>query len=216
MSKISIILADAHYLIRIGLRCLIEEYKEFDIVGEAIDKDDLLEQLYEVRTDLVLVDYNQNGYFNADIVAKIKDVSPHTEVLVISADNNRENIYRILESGVNCFITKTCDEEEIISAIKAAAKRERFFCNKVLNYIMERSFPGDEENCTPTPLSERESQIVRLVAKGKVAKEIAGELNLSPHTVYTHRKNIMRKLGLGSTSELVIYAMKTGIITSAS
>ena len=216
MSKISIILADAHYLIRVGLRCLIEEYDEFEIVGEAIDEKDLLEQLEDIQPDLVLVDYNQKDHFNTGIVSSVKEVAPQTEVLIISADNNRDNIYRVLESGVNCFITKTCDEDEIINAIKAAAKGGRFFCNKVLSYIMERSFPGEEEDCSPTPLSQRESEIVRLVAKGKVAKEIAGELNLSPHTVYTHRKNIMKKLGLGSTSELVIYAMKTGIINTAS
>ncbi|MEM6965044.1 MAG: response regulator transcription factor [Bacteroidota bacterium] len=108
-------------------------------------------------------------------------------------------------------MTKGCDEEEIINAIKATAKQERFFCNKILNFILEKSFAKSDDGTT-TPLTTREIEIVRLVVEGKIAKEIADELNLSTHTIYTHRKNIMNKLELKSTSELVLYAVEKGFV----
>ena len=84
------------------------------------------------------------------------------------------------------------------------------YCTNVLNHLLEKSFPKDD--CSPVPLTPREIEIVRLVASGLIAKEIASELNLSTHTVYTHRKNIMKKLKFGTTSELVLYAVNEGII----
>ena len=112
---------------------------------------------------------------------------------------------------MNSFLTKECDETEILDAVMATAKNERFFCSKILNYILEKSF-NKSISCKPSPLSQREVEIVRLIAKGLIAKEIADRLNLSTHTVYTHRKNIMSKLKVKSASELVLYAVNNGIV----
>lgn len=216
MSKITIALADAQYLIRVGLRSLIEEFEQFEIVGEADSEKALLELVKEKNPKVVILDYQQTAaQFDTDSIIKVKESSPSSNVLIISGDNNRETIYKVVESGINSFLTKTCDEEEIISAIKATAKEEKFFCNKILNFILERSF-AKPEDCSPTPLTPREIQIVRLVANGKIAKEIADELNLSTHTIYTHRKNIMNKLELKSASELILYAVEKGIVKSPS
>jgi DNA-binding NarL/FixJ family response regulator len=211
MQPISIILADAQYLIRIGLKHLMMSIDDFNIIGEAKNKAELKHLLESNEADVVIIDHLQTDNFGNDIINTIKISSPKTKVLVISADNNKSNIYKVIESGVNNFITKQCSEEEIINAIRATAKGEKFFCSKVLNFILEKSF-GKPENCDPYPLTPRECEIVRFVAAGKIAKEIAGELNLSTHTVYTHRKNIMKKLQLSSSSELVMYAINTGLI----
>jgi len=212
-NKISIILADSEYLIRVGLRYFINSRKDMKILDEAIDHADLMEQMKKHKPDVVVVDYNQPRNFSKETITAIKKSSPQTNILVISADDDKQSIYEVLEAGTNSFLTKSCDEDEIIGAIKATAKGERFFCNKVLNYIMQRSFPEGEEDCSPVPLSDRECEVVKLVAEGLVAKQIAAQLNLSTHTVYTHRKNIMKKLGIGSTSELVLYAVNHGIIS---
>ena len=211
MQPVSIILADAQYLIRVGLRHLMDRIDDFEILGEAKNEVDLKFLLKDHSPDVVILDHLQSNNFGAHVLQTIKNLSPKTKVLIISSDDNKSNIYGVIEAGVNSFLTKQCDEEEIISAIRATSKGEKFFCSKVLNFILEKSF-RKEENCAPSILTPRECEIVRLVAAGKIAKEIASELNLSTHTVYTHRKNITKKLQLNSTSELVMYAINNGLV----
>ncbi len=208
---ITIILADAQYLTRLGLKHLLSQIGAYQIVGEAESEEELLNQLKKHRPQVVMLDHDQPGYFNQHTVTMVRRHAPETNVLVISDDNNKNSIYDVLENGVSSFLTKTCGEEEIVDAINATAKGEKFFCTKVLDYLLEKSF-GKTENCAPMPLTPREIEIVKLVAKGLIAKEIADTLNLSPHTVYTHRKKIMKKLNLNTSSELVLYAVNSGII----
>ena len=115
-------------------------------------------------------------------------------------------------SGVTCFITKECDEGEILEGIEAARTGRKFFCNKILNLLLEKSFGSQADNCDPSPLTPREREIVILTARGLVAKEIAYELDLSTHTVYTHKKNIMKKLNFSSPVQLALYAIENGMI----
>ncbi|HMQ48348.1 MAG TPA: response regulator transcription factor [Saprospiraceae bacterium] len=213
MQAIPIILADAHYLVRLGLKQLLAENTPIEVVVEAENEADLLQKVAAYDKVLVILDYNHADRFSTETVKKIKQHHPGAQILIISADNNKDSIYQVLESGVNSFITKTCDEKEIIDAVYATAKGERFFCAKVLDYILQRSFSKpEEENCQPAPLSVREMEIVRLISKGYISKEIADQLNISTHTVYTHRKKIMRKLKVNSASELVLYAVNNGIL----
>jgi DNA-binding NarL/FixJ family response regulator len=215
MASSSIIIADSDYLVRVGLQHLIRRSKGFEIVAEAQSENDLIKLLKENHSDIVILDYNQQDAFGIETIRRINKISPKSKLLIISADNSKKNVFEVLELGVNSFLTKQCEEEEIINAIKAVSKGEKFFCNNVLNLILEKSFsPEETDDCSPTPLTFREMQIVKLITAGKIAKEIADVLNLSVHTVYTHRKNIMKKLELSSTSELVIYAINHGIIES--
>jgi len=227
MDGISIILADSQYLIRVGLKHLFGKHSHLKVVSEAGDDEELIEQLSRQRPEIVILDYDQPDAFDKSTVTRIKQLSPNSNILIISDDDNKEQIYQVLQSGVNSFLTKSCDEEEIIDAVKATAKGEKFFCTRILDYLLEKSFSkaaanGErrpEENkvsCEPTPLSPREIEIVQLIAQGMIAKEIARELNLSTHTIYTHRKNIMKKLQLSSASELVLYAVNMGFVKSDS
>jgi len=213
MVPISILIADSQYLIREGLKNLIRNLGGFNAIAEASNEAELLDFIKKNKVNVIILDYNNSSYFKIETIQKIKKIEPDSNILIISSDNNKNNIYEVLELGVNSFLTKQCEEDEILNAIKATAKGEKFFCNNVLNYILEKSFsPEEDEDCSPTPLTFREIQIVRLIGAGMIAKEIASDLKLSIHTVYTHRKNIMRKLELNSTSELVIYAINHGII----
>lgn len=215
MESITVVLADEQHLVRTGLKQVLGQIRELRIVGEVGDEEELLEWLKDNQPPkIVVMDYNQPDSFNHETVRAIKQIAPKTQVLIISADNNKQSIYRVLENGVSSFLTKTCGEEEIIDAVNATAKGEKFFCTRIVDYLLEKSFSKDEEECGPTPLTPREIEIVRLVAKGLIAKEIAGELNLSVHTVYTHRKKIMKKLAISSSSELVLYAVNRGILNS--
>ncbi len=209
---ITVLIADEHYLVRLGLRHLLGSQPQIEILGEAKNQAELFGLMEELQPQVVLLDYKQPGCFDQTTIQQIKRKFPQTHIMVISADNEKESIFQVLEYGVNSFLTKTCEDQEIIDAVAACARSEKFFCTKILDYVLERTFSRNEDNCAPMPLSPREVEIVRLVAKGLIAKEIAGELHLSTHTVYTHRKNIMRKLKINSSPELVLYAVQNGIL----
>lgn len=214
MRPISVILADSQYLVRLGLRHLLRGREQFRVVAEATKEQQLLDQIRAHSPQVVILDYNQPENFSHSTVETIKRTAPYTNILIISADNNKKNIYDILELGVNSFLTKACEESEIIDAIRATARGEKFYCTKVLDFLLEKTFSkgDDDEFCNATPLTPREVEIVQLIAQGLIAKEIAGRLNLSTHTVYTHRKNIMKKLKFNSASELVLYAVNMGLV----
>lgn len=211
MKKTAVIIADAHYLTRVGLRQILAEMPTCEVVGEATSEAQLLVKLDKTQAEIVVLDYNQPGRFSTNTIEKIRQRSPLSRLLIISGDEDKKSIYQVLESGVNSFLSKQCGEKEIVDAVEATANNEKFYCTNVLNHLLEKSFPK-EADCAPTPLSPREIEIVRLVASGLIAKEIAGKLHLSTHTIYTHRKNIMKKLKLGTTSELVLFAVNEGLV----
>ncbi len=212
MEPIKIAIVDAQYLIRTGLRCILQKYPEFRVIAELADAEHLVELILEQKPDLVIIDYNQEGFIDYERFIHILNSYTSVRFLVISNEKDKDRILHILEQGVSTFLTKTCDEEEIVSAAKAAVSQDKYFCTKILDLIMDKSCGPAVERCQATGLSNREVEIVRLVVEGFSAKEIGETLFLSPHTVYTHRKNIMRKLHINSTSELVMYAVSTGIV----
>ncbi len=211
MPKTTILLADVQYLVRAGLRCILSRYDDFHVVGDVAHESELEPALRQFRPDLLIIDYNAPGYFSRESVERSLHSRPGTRILVISDDSDKNSIFKVLENGVQSFLTKTCDEQEIADAVRASIKGDKFFCTKVLDVLLEKSL-GKPDSCAPTPLSPREIEIVQLVAKGYIAKEIAGKLHLSTHTVYTHRKNIMKKLQLQTPSELMLYALNNGIL----
>lgn len=220
MDATSIVIADAQHLIRAGLRHLVSQDSRFRVIGEASNEEELQQKLAALHPDVLILDYHQEGAFSIASINRLKEKHPEVRIMVMSDDDEKERIYEVLQLGVNGFLTKGCGEEEVFDAIKATARGEKLFCTRVLDYLLEKSFPdrqgkpAERENisCRPTPLSPREIEIVRLIGRGLIAKEIASELNLSTHTIYTHRKNIMKKLNLSSASELILYAVEIGII----
>jgi DNA-binding NarL/FixJ family response regulator len=210
---IKIVLADAQYLVRIGLRSLLSATKDFKIVGEAVNTEELLKLSEEMHPDVVIFDYNSSNNFVQEDMIQVRKVSPSTRFLVISADESKSTIYKAIELGAVSFLTKECDKDEIIGAVYATAKNEKFLCHKVIDIIIEKHMHVDEDNCKAFNLSLRETEIIKLTAKGWTAKTIAGHLFLSTHTVYTHKKNIMKKLKINSSSEMIVYAIQNGLIT---
>lgn len=209
---IKILIADAQYLIRLGLKDLLSVVMDFSVVGEAANSDELHKLVYEHQPDVVIFDYfNKN--FKADDIQTAKKLSPSTRFLIISSDDNKSSIYKAIELGAVSFLTKECDKEEIINSVYATAKNEKFYCHKVIDIIIEKHIHTDEDSCKPFNLSLRETEIIKLTAKGWTAKTIAGHLFLSTHTVYTHKKNIMKKLKINSSSEMIVYAIQNSLIT---
>jgi DNA-binding NarL/FixJ family response regulator len=212
---ISIVIANSQVLVRVGLKHLLNGQQGYRIAGEARNEEELFQQFQFDQPDILIMDYNQPDSFSHRTVERIREQYPNINILIISGDEDKKAIYDVLESGVNSFLTKTCDEHEIKDAIAATAKGDKFYCTRIIDYLLEKSFAKDEvEDCSPTPLSPREVEIVRLIAQGLIAKEIADELSLSTHTIYTHRKNIMKKLNMNSSSELILYALNNGLVSS--
>ena len=211
---INISIADSQYLTRKGLRQVLSQRNGYRVISEVSDEEELLRHLQSNPPDVLILDYNLPRHFDTDTIRKVRKLAPNVPILVISADEEKDRIYSVIQDGVNCFITKECDELEILDAIEAAHKGSKFFCNKVLDFILAKSFRDDDNNCDPTPLTPREKEIVVLTAQGLIAKEIAHELGLSTHTVYTHKKRIMKKLELKSPVQLVLYALETGMLQS--
>lgn len=215
MTDIRIFLADAAFLVREGIKSVVSGYSHLKVVGEATRSSDLAERLGPLKPDLVVLDYNAPGAFSLDDVRQIQVFSPESKLLVISSDLKKEQVLYVLECGVKGFLLKECDQTEIISAIHALAKNEKFFCGKVVDIILERqSRGGEKEACQPALLTERESEIVALMGEGLTTQQIADQLYLSTHTVYTHRKNIMRKLGVTSAAEVILYAVNSSLVKS--
>ena len=216
MQDISIVLADEQYLIRVGLKHLLQQKNNINIVAEATNSDALLKAIKQYQPDVVIIDYQTTKKnFCIDNISMIKNISPATQVLVISSDDNKEHILQAISAGTNGFLTKSCDKAEIINAIYATNRGEKFFCNKVLDIILEKHLANTDMpfNCAPSSLTVRELEIVELIAKGMTTKAIGEKLFLSHHTIYTHRRNIMKKLNVKSASELILYAVKTGIVS---
>ena len=135
---IRILIADAQYLIRVGLTNLLASVKDFNVIGEASNSKELLFLTKEHHPDVIIFDYKSEKYFSQEDIQLVKRISPTTNFLVISDDNSKPSIYSAIEKGVISFLTKECDKEEIIGAIYATAKNEKFLCHKVIDIIIEK------------------------------------------------------------------------------
>lgn len=212
---IKILLADSQYLTRQGLKSIFTEVDDIQVVAESTDKFDLFRKLKELSVDIVILDHTHQDNFHLSDIALLQTISPQIRILVICDIDDVQMVRSVVNYGVKGFLTKTCDSKEIYETIRALMRGEKMFCHKVVDILLDRPVL-QIANCEPEVLSEREIEIVRLIANGFTTREIADTLYRSFHTIATHRKNIMKKLGKNSASELMVYAMNSGLIEPAS
>ena len=178
-------IADAQLLARSGITHLLSDIQGMQLLFEATSEAELLKHLSNAVPDILIIDYDQAPHFTSKTVDYLIKNFPTIQLLIITDNDDRAQILQLLRSGVPTFITKGCSEQEVDDALRAAVRKEKFFCAKVLDYLLDGS--GKKEEKSLAALSRREIEIVSLVGRGLVAKEIAAELHLSTHTVYTHR-----------------------------
>lgn len=212
-----LILADSNELIRVGLRTIFNSEKNIEIVGEAKESLELLDLLKSFGADVVLIDYTSPG-FEIDIVPKVLNQHPEIKFVAITPEQSAQTLVDALRSGVKSYVKKDCDISEIINAIKETEQGNKFFCGQILETIQRANINVEDIDfesfsCEPVLLSERESEIIKLIAEGQTNAQIAELLFLSNHTINTHRKNIMAKLGVKNTAGIVMYAVKTQIVS---
>lgn len=215
MKDIKIILADNSYLIREGLKQIISSKKGLACVAEAEKAEDLSKLLASVKADLLIIDY-ASQFFCLDDIDVIRTEYPDLHILAITVPQSKSVISKALANGVLSHLLKDCGKEEILEAIRMTHKGAQFFCGKVLNMMVqdEKSVSAQAQgiSCDGVKLSSREVEIIQLVAKGLSNKEIADQLFLSVHTITTHRKNIMSKLGVNNTAGLVMFAIRENLV----
>ena len=215
--RIRTLLADQSELSLIGLRTILGEVERVDLVGVARDGIELQAQLVRTRPDLVLIDHTSEGFGAASIRDGVRR-SKKARFVAITPPPSAMTLMSAIRAGVTSYIRKDCDIDEIISSVCRTADGERFYCGKVLA-TLERAghdtarFVEEPLSCAPVVLSERECEVIGLIAEGRSYTRIAEELHLSAHTITTHRRNIMQKLGVNNTAAVVMYAVKNGLVS---
>lgn len=198
----------------VGLKAVLTKGGGIDEIDNAYSATDVTKKLQEKQYDVVILDTENQEPFVQLNVQTTKQKYPNIAFLVITTGEHHEKVSKILDLEVNGCVTKGCSENEILNAVFSIAKGDKFFCNKVIDVVLQKHLYQNqkEENCDPTSLTQREIEITKLIVEGFTSNDIAEKLFLSTHTIHTHRKNIMRKLGVKSSSELVKYAITVGII----
>ncbi len=212
MDKIKVLLLDHQFLTREGLINLINQSADYELVGVLDHPNEVLGQVLTNHPDVLVMDYSGDDPVLSSLVKQIVETNA-TNVLIVTNEDRKKYIKELLALGIKGVVTKNCSKQEILNAISAISNSNRFFCNKILDVIMTE--PQEEPqpaNCDATTLSPREYEVLNLITKGNRTIEIADILNVSVHTINSHRKNILRKLNLKSPTELVVYAMESGLV----
>ena len=214
MSKIKITIADSHFLSRKGLAVLLKENADFTLLAEALSTSDLVNQSKFYKPDLIILDYDSEN-FSIDGLSQIVKKYPNTHLLAITEFKNNSTVAKAMKNGITSHLLKDCDEDEIVEAIYKTAKGEQFMCGKIVSAVLDDKSTNTitSYNCDGLNVSEREMEIIKYIAEGLSNKEVADKLFLSTHTVTTHRKNIMAKLGVNNTAGLVLFAVRANLIS---
>ena len=215
MKTVRILLADDHKVVRQGTRALLSTIPEWEIVGEADNGRDAVSLTAELKPDIVILDIAMPELNGLDAARQIKKISPETEVLIFTAQEAEELVHDVFDSGARSYIMKTDAADHLIDAIKALSEHKHFFTSRISEIVFARYIQGKKPlEGTPekSRITDREREVVQLLAEGKSSKEVAAVLGISVRTVETHRAAIMKKLGLKSFSELIRYAVRNKIV----
>jgi two-component system response regulator NreC len=214
--KIRILLADDHNVMRKGLRLLLESQPGFSVVGEASDGHQAVEQAEATKPDVVVLDIAMPRLSGTEAAQRIGELLPGTSVIILSMHSDEGYVMRALKAGAKGYLLKDAAEGDLVEAIHAVGNGKTFFSSEISkmlveDYVREIRTRGVEDSYEL--LTSREREILHLLAEGKSNKDIASALNLSPYTVETHRRNLQEKLNLHSFAELILYAVRKGLIS---
>ncbi len=214
MAKSKIILADDHSLVRGGLKELIHKDPDLTVVAEAEDGQKLLDFLHSTKCDLVVADISMPNMDGLTAIKIIHQKYPKIKILVLSMLKDYSHFQGVMAHGASGYMVKDDASEELVIAIKAILKGKKYVSPSVTTMLVDREVRGLEEGETPSLeiLTEREKEILVLIAKGLANKNIASKLNLSTRTVEHHRSNLTDKLGIKNTAALVKLALSKGLL----
>ena len=215
MTPVRILLADDHIVMRNGLRLLLERQPHLQVVGEAADGRQAVALCESANPDVVIMDIAMPNLNGIEAARQIVNRNPRTAIAILSMHSDESYVIRALKAGARAYLLKDSAEADLLAAVRALTEGKSFFSpaiSKILveDYMRQLESRGAED--TYELLTNREREILQLLAEGRTNKEVANLLNLSLYTVETHRTHILQKLNLHSVPELILYAVRKGII----
>ncbi|GIV65096.1 MAG: DNA-binding response regulator [Bellilinea sp.] len=212
--KKRILLADDHTILRSGLRLMLSTQPDWEVVGEAANGAETIEKCEQLQPNLIILDVSMPGLGGLDILPALRRAAPGVKILILTMHDDKHYLQEALRNGASGYVLKKAADTELITAIQAVLKGEFYVHHSMMRFVLEdvldnQATPSDEWD----QLSEREQQVLQLVALGYTSAEIAEKLALSPKTVETYRARGMEKLGLRSRAALVRYALRRGLIS---
>lgn len=213
--KTRILLADDHVIIRSGLRLLLEKHEDFEVIGEADDGRQAVALAEKLDPDVAVLDVTMPNLNGIDAAKLIHGAQPRISIVILSMNSDETYVLRALKSGAKAYLLKDSAEADLVAAVRAVRQGKSYFSPAVSrtlldDYTRQLQRRGAEDSYELLSLRERE--VLQLIAEGKSNKEIAAILHLSLHTVETHRMHILQKLNLHSVPDLILYAVRKGII----
>jgi DNA-binding NarL/FixJ family response regulator len=216
MNKVRVLLADDHTLMRAGLRVLLERQPDLAVVGEAEDGRQTLQLVETLQPDVVVMDIAMPNLNGIEATAQIVKKNPKAGVIILSMHSDEAYLVRALSAGARGYLLKDSAEADLIRAVQAVSQGRPFFSPAISQTLLEdyvRRLQQENLQDSYDLLTDREKEVLQLLAEGRSNKEAAALLSLSLYTVETHRANLMQKLGLHNTAEIVLYAVRKKIIT---
>jgi two-component system response regulator NreC len=214
-TKIRILVVDDHTILRVGLRMMLNAQPDIEVIGEASDGNQAVSEAMRLVPDVILMDIAMPDCNGIEATRQVKRLQPETRILVLTMHENEEYLFQVLRAGASGYILKEAADTELITAIRTVSSG-RFYLSPSAQSIMVGDYlqrvRSGEERDSYSALTEREREILKLVAEGYTNNQIAERLTISPKTVDTHRTHIMDKLNLHSRAELVKYAMRRGLL----
>ncbi len=215
MPKIKVLIADDHAIVREGIRMILALHDDIEVVGEAADGSEAIDKIGKLSPEVVLMDIAMPGLGGLEATLEVTKTRPESKVLVLTQYDDAEYIYRFLKAGAAGYVLKKAVGTELVSAIRAVSQGKSFLdpaiVDKVVKGYLEHPDVAESEILYDS-LSDREKQVLRLIAEGHTSRQIADVLSLSIKTVMTHRLNLMEKLAIHNRAELIKYAIRKGLI----
>lgn len=216
MKTIRILLADDHTVVRKGLRLLLESQAGFDVIADACDGRETIALAEQHQPDVVVLDVAMPILNGIEAARQISAKLPHTAIVFLSMHADEGYVLKALKSGARAYLLKDSAEYDLIAAIKAVSEGKAFFSPAISKMLVEdyvRQMRERDVEDSYELLTTRERELLQLLAEGKTNKDVASLLNLSLYTVETHRSNIFQKLNLHNSAELILYAIRKGVIS---
>jgi len=212
LPNLRILIADDHEIVRQGLRSLVESHTGWEVCGEAVDGSDAIQKVRELKPDIIALDIGMPRVNALDAAREILRENPKAKILFLTIYDTEQVVKTAVHVGAKGLILKSDAAKELVAAVEAIQRNATHFSSHMSQTVLRTDLRGNRRSADKDTLTKREKQVIQLLAEGKSTKEVADILELSVKTAETHRSNIMSKLGLHSVSELVLYAVRNGII----
>jgi two-component system invasion response regulator UvrY len=209
---IRVLLADDHIIVRGGLRRILEESGDMEVVAEAAEGREALQQIHQTKPDVAVVDISMPGLDGLEVISQARHYYPKLPILILTMHEEEQYVVRAIAAGANGYITKRSAPEQLVKAIRKVYAGGRYLSDTAAESLAQHMAGGKRHQSSLDMLSNREIQVLRHLALGRTVKEIAAAYNLSPNTVHTYRLRLLKKLNLRNNSELSRFAIQNRLV----